>query len=67
MPNFSEDQCFYDLDLSDEHMEHVSRFLGLGPFVRTEFEALRGYRRFKLAEIRARRQAAAEPSACEHK
>jgi hypothetical protein len=57
---------FYELNLSDEHMEHISRFLGLGPFVRAEYEALRGYRRFKLAEIRARRQAA-EPSACEHK
>jgi hypothetical protein len=33
----------YELDLSDEHMAHVWRFLRLGKFDREHFLRMRGY------------------------
>jgi hypothetical protein len=33
----------YDLDLSDEHMAHVYRFRGLGPFDREDWKRWRSY------------------------
>ena len=43
----------YDLNLSDEHMGHVSRFLGLGEFDRTQDERMRGYINRKVTNKRA--------------
>jgi len=41
---------FYELDLSDEHMEHVYRFYRLGKFDREHWLRMRGY----VAWMRAR-------------
>jgi hypothetical protein len=56
---------YYELKLSDEHMTHVARFRGLGPFDRAQWERMRGYRAFKLREITAQRDRATVASATE--
>ena len=38
----------FDLELNDEQMQHVYRFLKLGTFKRTEYEALRGITRWQI-------------------
>lgn len=50
---------FYELDLSDEHMAQIARFMGLRKFVRKEWESMRAYRAFKIRQINLELAAAA--------
>ena len=54
---------FYELDLSDEHMAHVSRFLRLGKFDRRRWQIMRGY----IAWMRSRFAHSASPDATDQK
>jgi hypothetical protein len=51
----------YELDLSDEHMEHVWRFYRLGKFDRRRWQIMRGYIAWMRSRFAHSASAAPEP------